>query len=67
VTVDCLIRTDGNPAHCRVLAVTGGAAFADETLRWLNGPGHPVYRPAVRNGVVQQEEHQWVISFVPPQ
>jgi protein TonB len=66
VTVDCTIETDGNPAGCRVVKALGGAAFAAETLRWLTGPGHPVYKPALRGGVAQREEHQWVVLFEPP-
>jgi protein TonB len=67
VRVDCIIETDGNPTHCVVLEASGGAAFAAETIRWLTGPAHPVYRPAVRDGQAQREEHQWVISFQPPE
>lgn len=66
VTVDCTIETNGNPAGCRIVKALGGAAFAAETLRWLTGPGHPVYKPALRGGVAQREEHQWVVLFEPP-
>jgi protein TonB len=67
VTVDCIIETDGNPTHCEVVHVSGGPAFATETMRWLAGPRHPVYRPAMRDGQPQREEHQWVVSFRPPE
>jgi protein TonB len=67
VTVDCIIEVDGNPTHCVVLNAAGGSAFAAETMRWLTGPAHPVYRPAVRDGQAQREEHQWVVSFQPPE
>jgi len=67
VTVDCIIEVDGNPTHCLVVDASGGAAFAAETIRWLTGPAHPVYRPAVRDGQAQREEHQWVVSFQPPE
>ncbi len=66
VTVDCTIEPDGNPAGCRIVKSLGGAAFAAETLRWLTGPGHPVYKPALRGGVAQREEHQWAVLFEPP-
>jgi protein TonB len=66
VTVDCMIGTDGQPADCKILNAEGGAAFATETLRWLTGPSHPVYRPAVRGGIKQREEHRWVVTFQPP-
>jgi protein TonB len=65
VTVDCVIQIDGTPADCRIVAQHGGPAFANETLRWLNGPHHPVYQAAVRNGQKRAEEHQWVVSFQP--
>ena len=67
VMVDCFIEIDGNPTHCHVVRATGGSAFVTETMRWLTGSRHPVYRPAVRNGQAQREEHQWVISFQPPE
>jgi protein TonB len=67
VTVDCIIEVDGNPTHCVVVDASGGAAFAAETIRWLTGPAHPVYRPAVRDGRAQREEHQWAVSFQPPE
>jgi len=67
VTVDCIIEVDGNPTHCVVVNASGGSAFAAETMRWLTGPAHPVYRPAVRDGQAQREEHQWVVSFQPPE
>ena len=41
VTVDCMILANGAPADCRIVSAAGGAAFANETLRWLNGPHHP--------------------------
>jgi hypothetical protein len=67
VVVDCMIETTGQPTACRVMTNSGGAAFATETLRWLNGPGHPVYRPGSRDGHALREEHHWVVSFEPPQ
>jgi protein TonB len=67
VMVDCIIEVDGNPTNCHMVRATGGSAFATETMRWLTGPRHPVYRPAVRDGQAQREEHQWVISFQPPE
>jgi periplasmic protein TonB len=65
VTVDCMIETTGVPTNCRVIAQTGGPAFATETLRWLTGPTHPTYSPAVRDGQPRREEHQWAITFLP--
>jgi protein TonB len=65
VMVDCVIQPNGVPTDCRIVDAQGGAAFANETLRWLNGPHHPVYRPAMRDGQTQREEHQWVVSFQP--
>jgi len=67
VVVDCVIETTGQPTACRVVTSTGGAAFATETLRWLSGPGHPMYRPSSRDGLAVREEHQWAVSFEPPQ
>jgi protein TonB len=66
VTVDCTIETNGDPAGCRIVNSLGGPAFATETLRWLTGPTHPLYKPALRGGVAQREEHQWVVLFEPP-
>ncbi len=65
VIVDCTIETTGTPTNCRVLGATGGEAFAIATLRWLTGPSHPVYRPALKSGVAQREQHQWTIDFEP--
>jgi protein TonB len=65
VTVDCVIQTSGAPTDCRIVAQQGGAEFANETLRWLHGPHHPVYQAAVRNGQKQAEEHQWMVLFQP--
>ncbi len=65
VTVDCVIQADGTPIDCRIVAQQGGPAFANETLRWLNGPHHPVYQATMRAGQKQAEEHQWVVSFQP--
>jgi protein TonB len=67
VTVDCVIETTGAPTQCRVLAAVGGSAFATETLRWLTGPSHPVYRPAMHDGLPRREEHQWVVRFEAPE
>jgi protein TonB len=66
VVVDCVIETSGVPTQCRVMQARGGPAFAAATLRWLTGPGHPVYRPAVRDGQPRREEHSWVVLFQPP-
>ncbi|MEJ0045683.1 MAG: energy transducer TonB [Rhodospirillales bacterium] len=67
VAVDCVIEVTGNPSHCRVVSASGGAAFAAETMRWLTGPAHPVYRPAIRDGQPRREDHQWVVSFQAPE
>jgi hypothetical protein len=67
VVVDCMIETTGVPTGCRVVSSAGGAGFAAETLRWLTGPDHPVYRPGVRDGVKLRGEHQWVVTFQPPE
>ena len=67
VTVDCMIGTDGTPTHCKVVGASGGPAFAAETLRWLTGSSHPVFRPATRGGVAKREEHRWSITFQPPE
>jgi protein TonB len=66
VTVDCVIEMNGYPSGCRIVHAAGGEAFAAETLRWLTGPGHPIYRPALQGGVPQRMEHQWVVTFEPP-
>ena len=66
VTVDCFIETDGRPSNCRVLNSAGGAAFAAQTMNWLQNQGVR-YRPTTRNGVPQREEHQWVVTFQAPE
>ncbi len=66
-TVDCVIETTGVPTQCRVLASSGGSAFAAETMRWLTGPSHPVYRPAMHDGRPRREEHQWQVRFEAPE
>jgi protein TonB len=66
VTVDCVIQTDGRPTNCHVLKSSGGAAFEAAVNQWLNGSNPPRYRPAIRGGQPQAEEHQWVVSFQPP-
>jgi len=67
VIVDCVIEITGVPTQCRAVHSSGGPAFAAETLRWLTGPSHPTYRPAVRDGAPRREEHQWKVMFEPPQ
>jgi TonB family protein len=67
VTVDCVIETSGHPANCKVLNETGGSAFAQATMQWLNGSNAPRFKPPIRNGQPVTEEHQWVITFVPPE
>ena len=65
VTVDCLIQTDGRPTNCKVLSQSGGAAFAQATMAWLNGSNPPHYKPDSRGGVPVAAEHQWVVSYQP--
>jgi TonB family protein len=67
VTVDCVIQTNGHPTNCHVVSQQGGAAFAASVMQWLNGSNPPVYRPAIRGGQPQAEEHQWVVSFQAPE
>jgi protein TonB len=67
VTVDCVITASGVPSHCKMVSSDGGNAFATETMRWLTGPAHPVYRAAVVNGQARAEEHRWTVSFEAPQ
>ena len=67
VVVDCVIETTGQPTACRVVDSSGGPAFASATMRWLSGPSHPLYRPSSKNGHPVREEHQWAVSFEPPQ
>jgi len=66
VLVDCLIAIDGAPSACAVISADGGNAFAAETLRWLTGPNHPVFRAARRGGKAVAEHHRWEISFETP-
>ena len=63
VTVDCFIEVDGRPSNCRVINQSGGAAFAQATMSWLNGGNPPRYKPESRGGVPQRSEHQWVVTF----
>jgi protein TonB len=64
VTVDCVIETDGRPTNCKVLGVTGGAAFGSQTMAWLQ---RVRYRPEVSGGVPRRSEHQWVVTFQAPE
>jgi hypothetical protein len=63
--VDCIIETTGIPTNGRALTQQGGPDFATETLRWLTGPTHPTYHPAIHNRRPTREEHKWTITFQP--
>jgi hypothetical protein len=65
VTADCVIERDASITHCLIIKNTGLPALGNAMLNWLKGANAPRYLPAIRDGVPQREEHQWVVTFRP--
>jgi protein TonB len=54
VDITCDVDTNGSTSNCTVTSATGGTAFAEAALAYVQ---QCRYKPAVRNGVPVKEPH----------
>jgi protein TonB len=60
VDVECDVDTDGKTSNCAVVSSTGGSAFADSAMEYVQ---RSRYSPAISHGVAVKERHKWTITF----
>ncbi len=60
VDVECDVDTDGKTSNCSIIAATGGSAFSDSALDYVQ---HQTYKPATHNGTPVKIRKKWTIAF----
>jgi protein TonB len=60
VDVECDVDTDGRTSNCSVVNTSGGSAFADAAMAYVQASK---YSPEIQHGVAVKVRHKWVITF----
>jgi protein TonB len=60
VEVECDVDTDGKTSNCAVVNATGGSAFSDAAMDYVQ---HSKYSPEIAHGVAVKVRHKWAITF----
>jgi protein TonB len=60
VDVECDVDADGKTSNCAVVTTTGGSAFADAAMEYVQ---HSKYSPEIAHGVAVKVRHKWAITF----